>query len=215
MVRAWNPACVPRRAWIAAAVLITLVVAAQIALPRLAENRIADRLTAGGGEADVSVSAFPAPRLLFGDGDTLDVSGTGLALELASQDANAFERLDGFGKVAIDVSRSTAGPFGISDFALTRDGAAPYHLVARASTTPRDLIAFGADRLGFVGGLALRFGAGQALGSEADTRLPVRLDMELESDGGRVVVVAGGGTVAGIPTGPLAELITEAIAIRL
>ena len=39
--------------------------------------------------------------------------------------------------------------------------------------------------------------------------------MELQSDGGRVVVVAGGGTVAGIPTGPLAELITEAIAIRL
>jgi hypothetical protein len=206
---------VPRRLWIALGVIVSLFLAAQVILPRVAEDRISDRLTADGGEADVSVSAFPAPRLLFGDGDTLDVSGSGLALELASQDANAFERLDGFGKVAIVVSHSTAGPFGISDFALTRDGAGPYHLVARASTTPRDLIAFGADRLGFAGGLALRFGAGQVLGSEADTRLPVRLDMELESDGGRVTVVAGGGTVAGIPTGPLAELITEAIAIRL
>ena len=39
--------------------------------------------------------------------------------------------------------------------------------------------------------------------------------MELRSDGGRVVVVSGGGTVAGFPTGPLAELITSAIVVRL
>jgi hypothetical protein len=206
---------VPRRLWIALGVVAAVFLAAQIVMPHVAESRIADRLTAGGGEADVSVAAFPAPRLLFGDGDELDVVGSGLTFELPTQDTNAFERLDGFGRLAIDISRSTAGPFGISELTLTRDGATPYHLVARASTTPRDLIAFGADRLGFAAGLALRFGAGQALGSEADTRVPVRLDMELESDGGRVVVVAGGGTVAGIPTGPLGELITEAIAVRL
>jgi hypothetical protein len=38
--------------------------------------------------------------------------------------------------------------------------------------------------------------------------------MELRSDGGRIVVVSGGGTVAGMPTGPLAELITSAVALR-
>jgi hypothetical protein len=39
--------------------------------------------------------------------------------------------------------------------------------------------------------------------------------MGLQSDDGRIVVVSGGGTVAGIPTGPLAELITSAIVIQL
>jgi hypothetical protein len=41
------------------------------------------------------------------------------------------------------------------------------------------------------------------------------MDMELESDGGRVRVVSGGATVAGVPTGPLAELITSMIVVRL
>ena len=43
----------------------------------------------------------------------------------------------------------------------------------------------------------------------------VELDMRMESDEGRVRVVEGGGEVAGIPTGPLAEIITSAIAIEL
>jgi hypothetical protein len=216
---------VSRRAWIALAAVVALVVAAQVAIPRIAEDRIADRLTAGGGSVDVSVSAFPAPRLLFGDGDTLRVRGTGLNLDLASQGSagepagqgsTAFDRLDGFGQVNLVITRSTAGPIDIADFELSRDGPGPYHLVARASTTPRDLVAFSAARLPFLGGgLALLFGAGGALGSSADEHIPMRMDMELQSEGGRVVVVAGGGTVAGIPTGPLAELITSAIAIRL
>ena len=39
--------------------------------------------------------------------------------------------------------------------------------------------------------------------------------MELTSDDGRVRVVSGGGTVAGVPTGPLAELLTSAIVVQL
>jgi hypothetical protein len=39
--------------------------------------------------------------------------------------------------------------------------------------------------------------------------------MELTSEDGRIQVVSGGGTVAGVPTGPLAELITSAVVIRL
>ena len=37
----------------------------------------------------------------------------------------------------------------------------------------------------------------------------------MTSDGGRIEVIDGGGTVAGLPTGPLAELITSAIVIQL
>ena len=39
--------------------------------------------------------------------------------------------------------------------------------------------------------------------------------MQLTSDDGRVLVTSGGGTVGGIPTGPLAELLTAAIVVRL
>ena len=39
--------------------------------------------------------------------------------------------------------------------------------------------------------------------------------MELTTDGGRVEVVSGGGNVGGVPTGPLAELITSAVVVRL
>ena len=39
--------------------------------------------------------------------------------------------------------------------------------------------------------------------------------MELRSEGSRLIVVSGGGSVAGYPTGPLAELITATIAVRL
>jgi hypothetical protein len=52
----------------------------------------------------------------------------------------------------------------------------------------------------------------QAVGNRP---IPIDLRMALRSDGGRAVVVSGGGTVAGIPTGPLAELITAAISVRL
>ena len=39
--------------------------------------------------------------------------------------------------------------------------------------------------------------------------------MELTSDDGRITVTSGGGSVAGFPTGPLAELITRAIVVQL
>ncbi len=61
----------------------------------MAEHRIEDRLTDGGGTADVSLHAFPAARLLFGDGTKLSVTGSGLDLGLQQQ-SNVFDKLDGF-----------------------------------------------------------------------------------------------------------------------
>ncbi len=198
-----------------AAALVVVGVATQVALPPIASDRVADRLTQGGGSANASVSAVPAVRLLFGDGDKLTANGTNLDFEPATSDSKGFERLDGFADVSVHITDSKVGPFEIGDLELTRSSPAPYHLVARARTSPHDLLAFGADQLGFVGGLALRFGGDQVLGDDSGSRIPVRLDMDLASEGGRVVVVAGEGTIAGIPTGPLGELITSAIAIRL
>jgi hypothetical protein len=116
--------------------------------------------------------------------------------------------------VDVSLTQVRAGPFAVASFDLSRPGpSAPYHLVSASRTTPGELAEYGASRLGLPGGPLLRFFTDQTLG--ANRRIPIDLDMELRSDGGRVVVVSGGGSVAGYPTGPLAELITSTIAVRL
>ncbi len=200
----------------ALALLVVLAVASQLALPRLAEDRAADRLTAGGGTAHVSISAFPAVRLLFGDGDRITVSGRGLVLPLSGNEGGTFSRLSGFDSVSVRLAEVRAGPVTVRRFDLTRSGSDPYRLRSVAYTSLADLAGFGGGELGgLLGRLALRLGAREALGSAARRRIPIQLDMELADEGGRVVVVGGSGSVAGIPTGPLAELITSAIVVRI
>jgi hypothetical protein len=197
---------------IALAVLVALAVASQLLIPPLAEHRIEDRLTDGGGSADVSLSAFPAARLLFDDGEEVSVSGSGLDLALQQQD-DVFEKLDGFDRVDVSLTEFQAGPFAVTNFDLTRPApSAPYHLVSSSRTTPGGLAEYGASRLGLVGGPLLSALAAQLTGNRP---FPIDLDMQLRSEDGRVVVVSGGGTIAGLPTGPLAELITSAIVVQL
>lgn len=194
------------------ALVIVVGAVAQLVLPPLTASRMENRLTEGGGSAIVSADAFPAARLLLGDGDRIEVRGTGLDLELP-EESDVFERLDGFDDVDVQLDSSRAGPFTIESFELARAGSAPYRLVASSRTTPQDLLVYGAARLGLPGGPLLGYLSGRV--READRPIPVELDMELESEDGRVVVVSGGGTVAGIPSGPLAQLLTEAIVVQL
>jgi hypothetical protein len=197
------------------AILAVLAVASQFALPAIAEHVASDHLTSGGGSADVELSAFPAVRLLFGDGDRIDVTGSGLDQPATAEQAGALDALDGFDHVAISLRQSEVGPITLRDFSLTRDGALPYSLRSTAYTSPADLVDFGAGKLGPLAGFALRFGAGEALGSRAHDRIPIHLHMRLTDEDRRIVVVGGSGSIAGIPTGPLAELVTAAIAARL
>jgi hypothetical protein len=193
-------------------ILAVLALASQLALPPLADRQIADRLTAGGGTASVSVSAFPAARLLFGDGGRISVTGSGLNLGLADGQ-DTLGRLDGFGTVNVSLDSFRAGPLAVRSFELTRTGGDPYHLVADATTTGAGLASYGAERLGLPSGPLAGFLEGALPG--AGRPIPIHLDVEIRSDDGRAVVVGGGATVAGVPTGPLAELVTSAIAVRL
>lgn len=194
-------------------VLTTLLVGAQLFLPGIGERRIEDRLTERGGDADVSLSATPAARLLLGDGDRIEVTGSDLELELETDEPEVFAHLDGFAEVNVELSDFRAGPFDVSSFELSREGDGPYSVRSTSSTTAADLVDFGADTLGLAGGSLLRYLAGRApLGTRA---IPISVDMEMESDDGQIRVLAGSGTVAGYPTGPLAELITAAIVVRL
>jgi hypothetical protein len=202
-----------RRLAIAALVLLALLGISQIVIPPIAEHRIENRLTAAGGTADVSMSAFPAVRLLFGDGSRITVTGQDLDLTSESTSGDVFSNLDGYDDVAVNLDHFRAGPFELARFDLTRSAPdAPYHLVTRGRTTPTDLAAYAAGQAGLPGGPLLSYLDGQVLGRDA---VPIHLDMELESDDGRVVVTRGTGTIAGIPTGPLAELITSVVALKL
>jgi hypothetical protein len=84
--------------------------------------------------------------------------------------------------------------------------------VTRGRTTTTDLASYAASEAGLPGGPLLSYLGDQVIGRDA---VPVHLDMELESEDGRIVVTGGTGTVAGIPTGPLAELITSVVALKL
>lgn len=195
------------------AAVLALLVLSQALLPGITGGRIEDRLTEEGGSADVSVSAFPALRLVFGDGDSLEATGSGLDLQPKEDDPLVFESLDGFDQVDLDLDDLRAGPFAVESFELTRDGSGPYHLDSQATVSGAELIDYGAAQAGLPSGPLLRFLAGQL--PLAGRKVPIALDMELESEDGRVRVVSGGGTVAGIPTGPLAEVLTSLILVRI
>jgi len=202
-----------RRILIVALVLLALLGISQLAIPMLVEHAAEDRLTAAGGSADVSMSAFPAARLLFGDGHRIAISGSGLDLSSETASGDVFSHLDGYDEVAINLEDFRAGPFKLATFDLGREAPeAPYHLVARGRTTPTDLASYAADQAGLPGGPLLGYLGDQFLENDA---IPIHLDMELESDDGRVVVTGGTGTVAGIPTGPLAQLITAFVAVKV
>ena len=208
------PSSLPARiALIVAAALVLFLVAAQLFLPGIGEGAIEDRLTEHGGVAEVSLSAVPAARLLWGDGDELSIDASGLDLEL-TDDVEVFENIDPFGDVEIAITDSTAGPVKLDSFFLTRSGDGPYELRSSGTGSAAELASYGVESAdlpgaGLVGALLELTGVGGA-------DLPVELDLSFVSDpDGRVRVIDGGGTVAGVPTGPLAELITAAIVVQL
>lgn len=196
-----------------AAAVVLILILTQIFLPGIGEGAIEDRLTENGGVANVSLSAKPAARLLWGDGDRVGVEATGVELDLqTSDDPVVFENLDRFGEVEVILNDSLAGPVELDSLILTRDGSDPYRLEARGQTSLADISEFlatssdipGSD---FLGGVLDVIGVGDDL--------DIDLDMELDSDGGRIDVVSGDGEVAGIPVTPIAELIITAIDVGL
>jgi len=190
-------------------VLAVLAVASQFLVPPLVEHDLAGHLTEGGGDADVSLSAFPAVRLLFGHGDRIDVRGR------SSEEAATLNRLDNFDHVDISLHNSRIGPLTLRNLALRRDGSFPYRVRGTGHTSIAALADAGAQRLGLLQGLALRLGTRTTLGGAARRPIPLHLDMSLTDQGDRLVVLSGSGSVAGVKTGPLAELVTSAVAVRL
>ena len=188
--------------------------ASQVLIPSLGERRVEDRLTEGGGSAEVTLGAFPAARLLFSDGERFEVDARDLDLDL-DEEVEVFDRLDGFSIVDVSIEDSVAGPFELESVRLTRDGEGPYRVVANGATTAGGLAEAGLEAVELPGQSLADLIFGGLLGDVDETAVPVELDLEVASDDGRVRVVSGGGTVAGFETGPLAQLITSAIVVQL
>ena len=203
-----------RGGWIAVAVLgvvVVLLAASELFLPRYAAHRVASKLDKNGGHVHVTVKSEPALRLLFGDGDRLTVEGSGVTVDLPAFGApqkNVLSKLDGFTNVDIQLSSVSAAPIEVSAFSLTRRGnSSDYRLKMTGSTTASGLA-------GYVGGTLGALGA-SVLVPNASAPLPIRLDYGLRSDHGRAVVTGGAGQVAGVPLGPLGAAVTSAILDRI
>jgi hypothetical protein len=199
---------------IAVAFLILLLLVTQLVLPPLAARHIEHRLTKDGGTAHVSLHAFPALRLLFQHGDSIDVSGSGLIVQLSTGTQQVLKKLDNFGSAHIHLTDVTAGPFHTRRFTLDKQGgSSTYALGVSASFTPASLASYlGSSVGGGLGGLFGGFAGGLVAGTQP---VPVVVHAQLRSDGGNPRVVSGAGTIAGVPMGPVLEAVTAAVIAQL
>ena len=197
---------------IAAAVIVGLAFGiTQGVIPNKAENDVKDRLTRNGGSADVTIRAIPAIRLLFDDGDELDVDARDIAIPVRELRGGSLKQLDGFDQMRFQMVRSDIGPFTADRVVLTRgEGEPTYDFTFRGSTSAGQLADFALGSLPGLGALIETLG-----GRPAETEIPIRLDAELKSEGGRAQLVRGSGTVAGLPLGGIALPIAAAIISRL
>ncbi len=200
---------------IVVAILILALVVSQLVLPPVVARVIEHRLTRDGGGAHVSLRAFPALRLLFKHGDSIDVTGENITVQLGTGKQQVLKKLDGFDSAHIHLTDVTSGPFHTSGFSLDKDpGDTAYDLAVRASFTPSALAAYlGSSVGGGLGGLFGGIAGGLVPGGTQP--LPVAVDVRLQSDGGNPRVVSGAGTVAGVPMGPVLEAVVAAVVARL
>jgi hypothetical protein len=200
---------------IAGAVVVLVLVVTQLVLPPIIAGKVEDRLTARGGTADVDLDALPALRLLAHDGDRFALQGRALDFPL-DQESGVFDRLDGFDSVHVRLTDVIAGPFSVSRFALTRaDGDSVYTLTARGQSTVSRVSSYLTSGLPPLLSSLLAGVARGVTGPAANRPIPFGLDAELKSNDGNPELVRGTGSVAGIPTGPLASLLAQTIVSRL
>jgi hypothetical protein len=184
----------------------------QLLLPPYLEGRVEDRLTEHGGSADVDLDAVPALRLLARHGHRFRLDGHDLRLDPSRE---GIKRLDGFDRVDVELARTRVGPVHADRIALTRGGEdAPYRLAVAGTTTGRELSAYAGSRVaGSLGALAGGLAAGAL--PLSDRPVPISLEAQLRSEDGRLRAVSSDLTVAGLSTGPLANLIVGAVAASL
>jgi hypothetical protein len=204
------------------AIVVGVVVLAgvtQLVIPGFVERKVESSLEerSDGGEAVVDVKAFPAVRLLWGSGDRMEVRGRGLAIDIAQRTDDPLGRLDGFDEVDIDLTDLTAGPVDVQAFSLVKnEDDTSYYLRMEAETTPVALAeSVGGQLGGDLGSLIAGAGADALLGG-GEVDVPIDVEGQVSrADGGALDVDAVRASVAGVPAGPFAEAMVQAVLERL
>jgi hypothetical protein len=190
--------------------LVALLIVSQVLLPPYLEHRVANRLTAHGGSAQVDMSAVPALRLLFGDGSGLHLRAQGLSVDLAPGQEDVFKRLDDFSDATIDISDSRAGPFTVRSFSVSRKADHAYDVVISGDATGGDVARYAGSQLAGGFGQALAGLAAGTLGALGGP-IPFSARMRIDTAGGTPRAQNVIGEVAGLPAGPLAQIVANAL----
>jgi hypothetical protein len=143
------------------AVLVALA-AAQIVLPKIAASKISSRIGRYGEVQSVSVSAWPAIKLLWGEVDKVKVRAGDLSLSTA-QVATLLWEAHGVGTMDLSAGSVKVGPLQVEDAVLRKRGAA-MEATAKTSQTA---------------------GQSRGAGRSADQRWPVRRQRLCQRSGGR------------------------------
>ena len=112
-----------RIAAITAVVVLVALVLAQFVLPRIAASRISSRVGRYGHVEHVSVSAFPAIELLWGDADSVEVRARSVSLSPA-QAAGLLWEARGVDRMDVTASSARVGSLALTDAALRKRGSA-------------------------------------------------------------------------------------------
>jgi hypothetical protein len=158
-----------------------LLVLAQIFLPRLAAGRVSSRVGRYGTVESVSVSAWPAVKLLWGSVDSVRVKAKSLALSPA-QAAKLLWEARGTASMDVSAERVQVGSLRVTDATLSKHGSA---LSAQAMTSEADV------KAALPAGLGVRL-----LRSEGG-------EVEVQATGGLFGVSATVNAVAGASEGKL------------
>jgi hypothetical protein len=190
--------------------LVALLIVSQLLLPPYLEHRVATRLTAHGGSAQVDMSAVPALRLLLGHGSGLHIRARGLSVDLAPGQEDVFKRLDDFSDATIAISDSRAGPFTVRSFSVSRKADHAYDVVVSGDAAAGDVARYAGSRLAGGFGQALAGLAAATLG-DLGGPIPFSARMRIETAGGTPLAQNVIGEVAGLPAGPLAQIVANAL----
>jgi hypothetical protein len=124
--------------------LVLLLALAQVLLPRIAASRIGARVGRYGKVRSVSVSAWPAVKLLWGDADSVRVSANDLALSPA-QVGSLLSEARGAGSMDVSAESVLLGTLRVTDASLSKRGNAlsAHALVSEADVKAALPVGFG------------------------------------------------------------------------
>jgi hypothetical protein len=147
----------------------------------------------------------------------LEVRGRGLSIDIAERTDDPLGRLSGFDEVDIDLEDLTAGPVDVQAFSLVKnEDDTSYYLRMEAETTPVALAeSVGGQLGGDIGSQIAAAGAEVLLGG-GEVDVPIDVEGQVSrADGGALDVDSVEASVAGVPAGPFAEAMVQAVLERL